>query len=76
MKVLQICNKAPYPANDGSSIAICSLAEGIADNNVELHLLTINTKKHFKPDNQVSETFKLKTHYQSSLVHLKLDTRY
>jgi len=50
MKILQLCNKAPYPANDGSSIAICTLAEGIADNNIELHLLPINTKKHFKPE--------------------------
>ena len=72
MKILQICNKAPYPANDGSSIAICSLAEGIADNNVELHLLTINTKKHFKPDNQIPESFKVKTHYQS--VYQNTDT--
>ncbi len=65
MKILQICNKAPYPANDGSSIAICSLAEGLSDNNVELHLLTINTKKHFKSDDQIPESFKVKTNYQS-----------
>ena len=65
MRILQLCNKAPYPANDGSSIAIYTLAEGLADNGIELHLLPINTKKHFKPDNQVPEEFKLKTHYQS-----------
>lgn len=65
MKVLQLCNKAPYPANDGSSIAICNLAEGIADNNVELHLLCINTQKHFKPDDKIPQEFKDKTHYQS-----------
>ena len=47
MKILQLCNKAPYPANDGSSIAICNLAEGIADCGIELHLLPINTKKHW-----------------------------
>ncbi|MES2513107.1 MAG: glycosyltransferase family 4 protein [Bacteroidota bacterium] len=65
MKILQLCNKAPFPANDGSSIAISTLAEGLADNGVELHLLAINTKKHFKPDEQVSAAFKQKTHYQS-----------
>jgi len=65
MRILQLSNKAPYPANDGSSIAIYTLAEGIADNNTELHLLTINTKKHFKPDEQVPEEFKHKTHYTS-----------
>lgn len=65
MRILQICNKAPYPANDGSSIAIYNLAEGLADNEVELHLLAINTKKHFKPDDQVPDSFKIKTNYQS-----------
>ncbi|MCC6180644.1 MAG: glycosyltransferase family 4 protein [Bacteroidia bacterium] len=65
MRILQICNKAPYPPNDGSSIAITTLAEGLTDNGVELYLLAINTKKHFKSDNLIPESFKQKTHYQS-----------
>lgn len=65
MRILQLCNKAPYPSNDGSSIAICTLAEGLADNGIELYLLPINTKKHFKPDNNIPSDFKQKTHYQS-----------
>lgn len=66
IKVLQLSNKAPFPANDGSSIAICNLAEGLVDaENVELHLLCINTKKHFKPENKITEEFKIKTHYKS-----------
>ncbi len=65
MRILQLSNKAPYPTNDGSSIAIYTLAEGLVDNGVELHLLTVNTKKHFKPDENVPSGFKEKTHYQS-----------
>lgn len=65
MKILQLCNKAPYPTNDGSSIAISTLAEGLADNGVELHLLPINTKKHFKPEENIPSDYKQKTHYQS-----------
>lgn len=65
MRILQICNKAPYPANDGSSIAIYTLACGLADNGAELHLLAINTKKHFKADQDVSPDFKKKTNYKS-----------
>ncbi|MDF2448532.1 MAG: glycosyltransferase [Bacteroidota bacterium] len=65
MRILQLCNKAPYPANDGSSIAICTLAEGLADNGAELHLLCINTKKHFKPDDSIPKDFVGKTHYES-----------
>lgn len=65
MRILQISNKAPYPANDGSSIAICNLAEGLADNEIDVHLLCINTRKHFKPDDKIPIGFKTKTHYQS-----------
>ena len=65
MKILQLCNKAPYPANDGSSIAICNLAEGIADCGIELHVLPINTKKHFKSDDKIPSEFIKKTNYQS-----------
>ncbi len=65
MKVLQLCNKAPFPANDGSSIAIANLALGLADNEIELHLLAINTKKHFKADEKINDLIKEKTHYKS-----------
>lgn len=65
MRILQICNKAPYPANDGSSIAIYNLASGLIENDVDLTLLTINTKKHFKPDDSVPVDFKQKINYKS-----------
>ncbi|MDI1353352.1 MAG: glycosyltransferase family 4 protein [bacterium] len=65
LKVLQICNKAPFPANDGSSIAIYNMARGFIENQVELHLLIINTKKHFKDDAKVPENFREKSHYVS-----------
>jgi glycosyltransferase involved in cell wall biosynthesis len=65
MKILQLCNKAPFPPIDGSSIAIYNMANGLIANNAELHLLTINTKKHFKDDALVPATFKAKTNYVS-----------
>lgn len=65
MRVLQICNKAPYPPNDGSSIAIYNMGIGFISNAVELHVLTINTKKHFKADNEVPQEYRTKANYQS-----------
>lgn len=65
MRVLQICNKAPYPPNDGSSIAIYNMGTGFIANEVELHVLTINTKKHFKKDEDVPQEYRTKSHYQS-----------
>ncbi len=72
LKILQIANKSPFPANDGSSIAIYNMADGLCNNNTELHLLVINTKKHFKDDQFVPESFKTKTHYQS--IYANTDT--
>lgn len=65
MRVLQICNKAPYPPNDGSSIAIYNMGIGFISNEVELHVLTINTKKHFKADTEVPQEYRTKANYQS-----------
>lgn len=65
MRVLQICNKAPYPPNDGSSIAIYNMAEGFIANGTTLHLLSINTKKHFKEDKNIPEKFRNQSNYQS-----------
>jgi len=72
LKILQISNKAPYPPNDGSSIAIYNMAQGLIDNGTELYLLTINTKKHFKADSEVPEEFKQRSHYTS--VYQNTDT--
>jgi glycosyltransferase involved in cell wall biosynthesis len=65
MRVLQICNKAPYPPNDGSSIANYNMGTGFIANGIELHVLAINTKKHFKPDDQVPEDYRHKANYRS-----------
>lgn len=48
MKLLLLCNKVPYPANDGSSIAIAQMIEGYLVSGIEVHVLCLNTKKHRK----------------------------
>jgi glycosyltransferase involved in cell wall biosynthesis len=46
MKILQICNKVPYPPKDGGSIAIFNLARGIAVEGNQIDILSIETYKH------------------------------
>jgi len=65
LKVLQISNKAPWPPDDGSSIAVYNMAKGLMDSGIELYLLCINTKKHFKADANIPESFKKNVHFQS-----------
>jgi len=67
VRILQLCNKAPFPANDGSSIAIYNMSKGLLNNGVDLHVMTINTKKHFKSDKEVPKSFSEKAHYLSVL---------
>ena len=65
MRLLQLTNKPPYPPNDGSSIAVYNMSCGLINNGVDLTLLCINTKKHFKADTEVDTEFKSKSNYQS-----------
>lgn len=47
MKILQICKKCPYPPKDGESIAIWSLVNGYIQSGNYVHILAINTPKHY-----------------------------
>lgn len=53
MKILIVSTKLPYPPRDGGSIATMNLARGLTASGVEVTLLTLNTKKHFFPPEDV-----------------------
>ncbi len=46
MKVLQLCNKPPYPAIDGGCIAMKNISLGLLNNDVDLKMICISTIKH------------------------------
>lgn len=47
MKILQLTKKVPFPPKDGESIAINSLAKGLAELDTSISLLAMNTSKHY-----------------------------
>ena len=47
MKILQVCKKFPFPIRDGESIAITNLAKSLKVQGSEVHLLAMNTSRHF-----------------------------
>ncbi len=47
MKILQLTKKIPFPLKDGESIAIHSIAKGLVCQGAQVHLLTMNTSKHY-----------------------------
>jgi polysaccharide biosynthesis protein PslH len=55
MKVLQLCIRFPYPPVDGGTIAMYNMATSLVRNNVQVKMLSFNTKKHFVDISKVPE---------------------
>lgn len=51
MKVLLIAHKNPYPPNDGGSMGIYTMIDGLLLNKIQLDVLLMNPSKVFKPFN-------------------------
>ena len=47
MRILQLCNKFPYPPKDGGAIAIYNLTRGLGSMGHDVTVLAMNTRKHF-----------------------------
>ncbi|NJM17017.1 MAG: glycosyltransferase [Bacteroidales bacterium] len=47
MKILQVCNKFPYPPKDGGAIAKFNLLKGLSSLGHDLTVLAMNTNKHY-----------------------------
>jgi glycosyltransferase involved in cell wall biosynthesis len=46
MRILQVCNKVPFPPKDGGSIAMYNLALGLTKSDQIVDILAIETPKH------------------------------
>lgn len=57
MKVLQLCHKPPYPCYDGGSMAMHNLSKGLAENGVELKILSFATHKHPSPIHALNQDY-------------------
>lgn len=58
MKILQITNKVPYPANDGGAIACLNLTRGFALLGHKVTVLAMNTLKHHTDIFEIPESVK------------------
>lgn len=58
MKILQLCNKFPYPLKDGGAIAMYNLTKGLSNNGHDVTLLAMNTKKHYVIPGEVENALK------------------
>ncbi len=57
MKILQLCNKFPWPLKDGAAIASTYLAKAFAELGSEVTLLSMNTSKHWFDTGELPRDF-------------------
>jgi polysaccharide biosynthesis protein PslH len=55
MKILQLCNKIPFPPVDGGSIAILNISQSFALEGHEVHILAMSTEKHYGEVSDIPE---------------------
>ena len=47
MRILQICNKPPYPPQDGGAIGINNVTQGLIEAGHSVKLIAVNPPKHY-----------------------------
>ncbi len=70
MKVLQLCNKPPYPPVDGGTIAMHSITRGLLAAGCEVRVLTVETDKHPLRRKALDEQYLQQTHIEAVYVDL------
>ncbi|HXB13637.1 MAG TPA: glycosyltransferase family 4 protein [Bacteroidia bacterium] len=75
MKILQLCNKLPYPEKDGGAIAINTLTHSLLDAGCQVKMLAMNTKKHFTDIDSIPEKFRKDTGLETVLMDTTVKAR-
>jgi len=66
MRILQICNKPPFPAVDGGAIAMNNVTQGLMNKGCIVNVLTITTPKH--NISTLPKAYVEKTNFQSVFI--------
>jgi len=61
MKILYICNKSPYPPNEGGSLGMYVFIKGMIEAGHQVKVLSFNTNKSFVNPADIPENFKNQT---------------
>lgn len=70
MKVLQLCNKPPYPPVDGGTMAMNSITQGLLEEGCELKVLCVESDKHPVRRSQITDEYFERTGLESVYVDL------
>ena len=72
MKVLQLCNKPPYPPVDGGTMAMNSITQGLLSKGCEVKVLSVETDKHPARRDRMTEEYLERTAFESVYVDLRV----
>ncbi|MBL56725.1 MAG: hypothetical protein CMP61_06025 [Flavobacteriales bacterium] len=75
MKILQICNKPPFPAVDGGAIAMNNTTQGLLQNGHKVTVLAITTPKHPVHLSDLPEQYISDTNFQSVYIDTSIRLR-
>lgn len=70
MKVLQLCNKPPYPSVDGGTLAMNSITQGLLEAGCEVRVLSLCSDKHPVLESRMTEEYRRATRFEA--VHIDL----
>lgn len=72
MRILQICNRVPYPPADGGAIAMLNLAEALHEVGAQVEILALNTSKHYVAPARIPDFLKEKFKLESFFIDNRL----
>lgn len=70
MKVLQICNKPPYPSVDGGTMAMNSITQGLLREGCEVKVLAVESDKHPADKSKMPAEYLNVTRFESEYIDL------
>ncbi|MCB0737962.1 MAG: glycosyltransferase [Bacteroidetes bacterium] len=65
LKILQLCLRVPFAENDGGTKAMMAMANGLIECGHEVHMLALNTSKHYVPEQTIDKELKAKFNYKA-----------
>ncbi|MBS1570360.1 MAG: glycosyltransferase [Bacteroidetes bacterium] len=73
MRILQLCNKPPYPPIDGGAKAMYNITQGLLDAGHQVKVLCISTQKHPLKVATVPDSFRERTRIEGVFVDTSLN---
>jgi len=72
MKILQLCNKPPYPPLEGGAIAMNSITQGLIQQGHQVKVIAVNTYKYHVTPDQIPQDYKESTQLELVDVDLRI----